>query len=203
MLARLHALSLEAAGLSGLASHSPYAIRQLKRWSRQWEACRTRDLPSLDRLTTWLRRHVPGQASLAVVHGDLHLRNVIADPVTCAVRAALDWELCTLGDPLADLGSTLAYWPEAGEEPIGLFGASRLPGFATRAEIAEAYAKATGADLAALPFWEVLGLWKIAVIAEGVRRRAIDEPANQAEGGPPAAELIDGLVDRALERARA
>jgi aminoglycoside phosphotransferase (APT) family kinase protein len=203
VLARLHAVGLDAAGLSGLASHSPYAVRQLQRWSRQWEASRTRDLPSIDRLTAWLRTHVPEQSYLAVVHGDLHLRNVIADPVTCAVRAALDWELCTLGDPLADLGSTLAYWPEAGDEPNGLFAASRLPGFATRAEIAEAYAGGTGADLAALPFWEVLGLWKIAIIAEGVRRRVIDEPANAAEGGPPAAELIDGLVDRALERAGA
>jgi aminoglycoside phosphotransferase (APT) family kinase protein len=153
-----------------------------------------------NQLTAWLRTHVPEQSYLAVVHGDLHLRNVIADPVTCA---ALDWELCTLGDPLADLGSTLAYWPEAGDEPNGLFEAYRLPGFATRAEIAEAYAGGTGADLAALPFWEVLGPWKIAIIAEGVRRRVIDEPANAAEGGPPAAELIDGLVDRALERAGA
>ena len=203
VLARLHAVDLEAVGLSDLATHSPYAVRQLKRWSRQWEASRTRDLPSLDRLTAWLRAHVPEQSRLAVVHGDLHVRNVIIDPVTCAVRAALDWELCTLGDPLADLGSTLAYWPEASDEPIGLFEASRLPGFATRAEIAAAYAQGTGADLAALPFWEVLGMWKIAIIAEGVRRRALDEPANAAEGGPPAAHLVDGLVDRALERAGA
>jgi aminoglycoside phosphotransferase (APT) family kinase protein len=203
VLARLHAVDPEAVGLSDLASHSPYAIRQLKRWSRQWEASRTRDLPALDRLTAWLLAHVPEQSRLSVVHGDLHVRNVIVDPVTCAVRAALDWELCTLGDPLADLGSTLAYWPEAGDEPIGLFAASRLPGFATRAEIADAYAEGTGADLATLPFWEVLGMWKIAIIAEGVRRRALDEPANAAEGGPPGAHLIDGLVDRALERAGA
>jgi aminoglycoside phosphotransferase (APT) family kinase protein len=203
VLARLHAVDLEAVGLSDLATHSPYAVRQLKRWSRQWEASRTRDLPSLDRLSAWLRAHVPEQSRLAVVHGDLHVRNVIIDPVTCAVRAALDWELCTLGDPLADLGSTLAYWPEASDEPIGLFEASRLPGFATRAEIAAAYAQGTGADLAALPFWEVLGMWKIAIIAEGVRRRALDEPANAAAGAPPAAHLIDGLVARALERAGA
>lgn len=203
VLARLHAVDLEAVGLSGLASHSPYAQRQLKRWSRQWEASRTRDLPALDRLTSWLEAHVPEQSRLSVVHGDLHVRNVILDPESCAVRAALDWELCTLGDPLADLGSTLAYWPQASDEPIGLFEASRLPGFATRDEIAQAYASASGADLSALPFWEVLGMWKIAIIAEGVRRRALDEPANAAEGGPPAAHLIDGLVERALERAGA
>lgn len=199
VLAALHALEPEAVGLGDLSSRSPYAERQLKRWSRQWEASRTRDLPDLDRLTAWLHDHVPAGGRLAVVHGDLHIRNVIVDPDTVRVRAALDWELCTLGEPLADLGSTLAYWPEASDPPIGLFGASRLPGSTSRREIAEAYATASGRDLDDLAFWEVLGMWKIAIIAEGVRRRALDEPANAAEGGPPAAHLIDGLVDRALE----
>lgn len=200
VLARLHAVDLDAVGLDDLASHSPYAQRQLKRWSRQWEASRTRDLRDLDRLTAWLQTHLPVATSLSVVHGDLHIRNVIVDPQSARVRAVLDWELCTLGDPLADLGSTLAYWPEAGDPPIGLFDATRLPGFATRGEIAEAYAAASGRDLADLRFWEVLGMWKIAIIAEGVRRRALDEPANAAEGGPPPAHLIDGLVARALDR---
>lgn len=203
VLARLHAVDLDALGLTDLASHSPYAQRQLKRWSRQWEASRTRDLPDLDRLTAWLQANLPASADLSVVHGDLHIRNVIVDPGTAAVRAVLDWELCTLGDPLADLGSTLAYWPEAGDPPIGLFGATRLPGFATRAEIAEAYAAASGRDLADLPFWEVLGMWKIAIIVEGVRRRSSDEPGNAAEGGPPPAHLVDGLVARALDRVEA
>lgn len=203
VLARLHAVDLDAVGLGDLASHSPYAERQLKRWARQWDASRTRDLPRLDELTGWLSHHVPSSAGLTVVHGDLHMRNVILDPESARVRAALDWELCTLGDPLADLGSTLAYWPEPSDPSIGLFEASRLPGFASREEIAEAYAAEAGADLGALTFWEVLGMWKIAIIAEGVRRRALDEPANAAEGGPPPAEMIDGLVDRALDLAGA
>lgn len=203
VLARLHAVDLDVVGLNDLASHSPYAQRQLKRWTRQWEASRTRDLPSLDRLTAWLTNHVPSDSVLTVVHGDLHMRNVILDQESARVRAALDWELCTLGDPLADLGSTLAYWPEPSDPSIGLFEASRLPGFASRKEIAEAYAAESGRDLAALRFWEVLGMWKIAIISEGVRRRALDEPANAAEGGPPPAEMIDGLVDRALNLAGA
>jgi aminoglycoside phosphotransferase (APT) family kinase protein len=200
VLARLHAVDLDVGDLADLASHSPYAQRQLKRWSRQWEASRTRDLPDLDLLTAWLHANVPASTTLSVVHGDLHIRNVILDPKTATVRAVLDWELCTLGDPLADLGSTLAYWPEAGDPPIGLFDATRLPGFVTRHEMSEAYAAASGRDLADLPFWEVLGMWKIAIIAEGVRRRALDEPANAAEGGPPPAHLVDGLVARALGR---
>ena len=121
VLARLHRVDLQAVGLTDLASNSPYPLRQLKRWSRQWEASRTRDLPALDRLTAWLESRVPAQAPIALVHGDLHVRNGILDPGSCEVRAALDWELCTLGDPLADLGSTLAYWPEAGDEPIRPF----------------------------------------------------------------------------------
>lgn len=203
VLACLHAVDLDAVGLSDLASHSPYATRQLKRWTRQLEASRTTERPELDRLTAWLRAHVPEQVGLAIVHGDLHVRNVIADPDTARVRATLDWELCTLGDPLADLGTTLAYWPEAGEPSIGMFEASQLPGFATRREIAEAYAEHSGRDLADLVFWEVLGMWKIAVIVEGVRRRALDEPANAAEGGPPGEEMVDALVDRAFTRAGA
>lgn len=199
VLAGLHAVDLDEVGLQDLASHSSYAQRQLKRWTRQWEASRTRDLPDLERLTGWLRDHVPQRTSLSVVHGDLHIRNVILDPGTAAVRAVLDWELCTLGDPLADLGSTLAYWPEAGDPWIGLFDATRLPGFSSRRDVAEAYAVASGRDLEDLAFWEALGMWKVAIIVEGVRRRARDEPANAAEGGPPPAELTDGLVARALD----
>jgi aminoglycoside phosphotransferase (APT) family kinase protein len=203
VLARLHAVDLDAVGLSDLASHSPYARRQLKRWSRQWEASRTRDLPDLDRLTAWLEDHVPAATSLTVVHGGLHIRNVILDPVSAGVRAALDWELSTLGDPLAALGCTLAYWPEPSDPPSGLFEASKLDGFATRKEIAETYAAESGRELGALTFWEVLGMWKIAIIAEGVRRRSLDEPANAAEDGPPTVELIDEMVARAIQRAGA
>ncbi|NQD89511.1 phosphotransferase family protein [Paenarthrobacter sp. CM16] len=201
VLARLHAVDLDAVGLSDLASHSPYAQRQLKRWSHQWDASRTRDLPTLDRLTAWLTDNIPADTSLAVVHGDLHIRNVILDPVTAGVRATLDWELSTLGDPLADLGSTLAYWPEPADPPSGLFEASTLDGFASRQEIAETYAAESGRELGALTFWEVLGMWKIAIIAEGVRRRAMDEPANAAENGPPTVELIDAIVAAASKRA--
>ncbi|MET0819688.1 MAG: phosphotransferase family protein, partial [Aeromicrobium sp.] len=104
-LATIHQVDIDAVGLSDLASHAPYAARQLKRWSRQWEASRTRELPALDRLTDLLRSTMPEQHELTLVHGDFHVRNVIADPATGALRAVLDWELSTLGDPLADIGS--------------------------------------------------------------------------------------------------
>lgn len=202
-LAKIHDVDLAAVGLIDLASHAPYAARQLKRWSRQWEASRTREVPALDRLTELLRRTMPEQRELTLVHGDFHIRNVIVDPDTGGLRAVLDWELSTLGDPLADIGSLLAYWPEAGDAPTGLFRASALPGFATRQELADTYLATSGRSGADLEYWHVLGLWKIAVISEGVLRRALEDPRNAADGGPPKPEYIDSLIDRAWSTARA
>ena len=196
-LAAVHAVDLAERGLLDLASHSPYALRQLKRWSRQWEASRTRELPALDKLTELLTRVVPEQHELGLVHGDFHIRNVIADPGSGQIRAVLDWELCTLGDPLADIGSLLAYWPQPDDPDPGYFSASLLPGFPDRSDLAAAYLLASGRDGSDLDYWHVLGLWKIAIIAEGVLRRTIDDPRNTAEGGGPRVEFIDGLVDRA------
>ncbi|WP_225724776.1 MULTISPECIES: phosphotransferase family protein [unclassified Nocardia] len=193
-LARIHAVDLDATGLTGLASHKPYAERQLKRWTAQWEHSRTRELPQLDRLTERLRAAIPPQREIAVVHGDFHIRNVITDPATGAISAVLDWELCTLGDPLADLGSLLAYWPEPGEHNIGNFGMCTLPGFPNRAEIAAEYLAVTGRDPAALAFWHALGLWKVAIIAEGILRRILDDPRNRAASGAPTLERIDEAV---------
>ncbi|WP_072750866.1 phosphotransferase family protein [Rhodococcus maanshanensis] len=198
-LAKIHAVDLEATGLTDLASHKPYGQRQLKRWSGQWEVSKTRELPELDDLTRRLAGAVPEQREVALVHGDFHLRNVIVSRETGDVIGALDWELSTLGDPLADMGSMLAYWPEPGEHAIGDFPASTLAGFPTRAELAEIYLDETGRDAAALKFWHVLGLWKIAVIAEGVRRRAMENPQNRAAAGTPTVEQIDALVRRARE----
>lgn len=196
-LAVLHAVDLEEVGLRDLAGHRPYAERQLRRWQRQLDGSRTRELPDLDRLTTLLRERIPLQRELAIVHGDLHLRNVICSPRTGRVRAVLDWELCTLGDPLADLGTLLAYWWEPGEVPEEFFAPSALPGYAGRDELVATYLDATGRDVGALGFWHVLATWKIAIIAEGVRRRALDEPRNIADGGPPSPDAIDRLVSRA------
>jgi aminoglycoside phosphotransferase (APT) family kinase protein len=200
-LARIHEVDLAQVGLTGLGSHAPYAARQIKRWSRQWDDSRTRELPALEKMTDLLRRRMPEQHEVTLVHGDFHIRNVIADPESGRLRAVLDWELSTLGDPLADIGSLLAYWPEATDPPTGLFAASTLPGFVDRATLREAYLAASGRDGADLDYWHVLGLWKIAVICEGVLRRAVDDPRNAADGGPPEPEFIDQLIDRAWRTA--
>ena len=127
-LAKVHAVDIDAVGLSDLASHKPYAHRQLKRWAGQWEQSKTRELPELDDLTRRLVAAAPEQRELSLVHGDFHLRNAIVSRGTGAVIGVLDWELSTLGDPLADMGTMLAYWPEPGEE-MGDFAASTLDGF--------------------------------------------------------------------------
>jgi aminoglycoside phosphotransferase (APT) family kinase protein len=201
-LAKIHAVDIDAVGLSDLASHKPYAHRQLKRWSGQWEQSKTRELPELDDLTRRLAAAAPEQRELSLVHGDFHLRNAIVSRGTGAVIGALDWELSTLGDPLADMGTMLAYWPEPGED-MGDFAASTLDGFPDRAELSRIYLEQTGRDPHALKYWHALGLWKIAIIAEGVMRRAMDTRQNKAASGTPTVKWIDALVDAAREVADA
>jgi aminoglycoside phosphotransferase (APT) family kinase protein len=199
-LAKIHAVDINAVGLADLASHKPYAQRQLKRWAGQWELSKTRELPDLDDLTRRLIAAAPAQQELTLVHGDFHLRNVITSHETGDVVAVLDWELSTLGDPLADMGSLLAYWPERGEDEwAGSFAAAGLEGFPDRAEMTAVYLAETGRDAATLKYWHALGLWKVAIIAEGVMRRAMDEPKNKAAAGTPNLRRIDALVRKARD----
>jgi aminoglycoside phosphotransferase (APT) family kinase protein len=195
-LAGVHAVDVTAVGLADLAGHKPYAERQLKRWRRQFEDSKTRDRPRVDELAARLADAIPEQREITLVHGDYHLLNVIVDGTGSDVRAILDWELCTLGEPLADLGGLLAYWPQADDPfpPVPTpFPAE--PGFPGRDELVAAYAEASGRDVAAVGFWEALGCWKVAIIAEGVLRRRLDEPEN---GDPAeAGELVDLMLERA------
>jgi len=201
-LAAVHAVDLDEHRLVGLASHAPYAARQLRRWSRQWERSKTRELPELDALTALLQRSIPPQSRMTLVHGDFHIRNLICAPESGRVRAVLDWELSTLGDPLADLGTMLAYWTESADTETGLFDASNLPGFATRSELVDEYCAVAEVDSHHIGYWHALGLWKIAIIAEGVFRRAIDEPSNAAQGGPGDPAVLPFIIERAWQVVR-
>ncbi|GAB3580937.1 phosphotransferase family protein [Calidifontibacter terrae] len=199
-LGRIHAVDLDAVGLADLASHAPYAERQLGRWSKQLAASRIGETPDLDRLAEVLTANIPAHTEISLVHGDLHLANAMCDPATGEVVAALDWELSTLGDPLADLGTLLGYWPQQGESINGdLFGAAALPGFATRADLVEAYATQTGRDVSDVGFWHVLGLWKLLIIIEGIRRRVLNDPNNAALSGTPGQDYTEHLIARAWD----
>ncbi|NLU84423.1 phosphotransferase family protein [Rhodococcus sp. HNM0569] len=202
-LARIHAVDLEDTGLADLASHAPYAPRQIKRWKAQWEKSKTREVAAVDELADLLERNAPEQTEVTLVHGDFHLNNVIVDPESGDILSVLDWELATLGDPLADVGALLAYWSQADDKVAGPFMASTLEGFPTRDELAALYAERTGRDVAAVGYWHALALWKLAIIAEGVLRRIVDDPRNRADSGAPTAALVDGIIDRAVETARA
>jgi aminoglycoside phosphotransferase (APT) family kinase protein len=202
-LARLQSVELEASGLADLRRPKSYAARQLRTWRRQWEASRTRDLPLLDGLADRLDANAPEETAVTVVHGDFHLLNTIVGP-DGVIRAVVDWELCTVGDPLADLGLMVAYWNELGEpargdrrlfrEPI-----TDLPGFPSAGELAAQYARASGRDLSPLAFWVSFAYWKIAIITEGVYRRWLDNPAlgSNPEHVGAAVERLAALADGA------
>lgn len=139
--------------------------------------------------------NTPKDPAIALVHGDFHLRNVISRGGH--IVAALDWELSTLGHPLADLGTLLAYWPAERELPAGVIAPSSLPGFAGRDDLVAEYARLRGVDTGDVPFWHALGLWKVAIIAEGVRQRALGDPRNRAARGLPTTAEIDACLERA------
>jgi aminoglycoside phosphotransferase (APT) family kinase protein len=170
-LAHLHDVEPVLVGLGDLGRGTGYMERQLRRWRSQWDGWKTRDIDAVDRVGAWLGRqgHRPGL--ITIVHGDFRLDNTIIDHAG-DVAAVLDWELCTLGDPLADVGVMLAYWVDPGKEPIPhLSSASSLPGFPTRRELAEHYSHVSGRDVSAIDLYLSFAYWKIAIVLEGVYSR--------------------------------
>ena len=195
-LATIHSVDIDAVGLGDLASRAPYAPRQLRRWTRQWEQTQTQPFDALDRLTARLHEAVPERQEIGLVHGDFHIRDVIVRGGD--VAAVLDWELSTLGDPLADLGTLLAYWPHPGELAAGdQTSPTTLPGWPTRDALLSEYAAASDRDLSGIGFWHVLGLWKIAIIGQGVVRRAAEQPDARSLGRLPTHADIASLVEYA------
>jgi len=170
-LAAIHAVDPDAAGLGELGRKEDYIARQLRRWSGQWEQSKTRELPEIDRVHDRLAARIPEQGPATIVHGDFRLDNMILTEGG-EVAAVVDWELCTLGDPLADVGLLMAYWPERDRPEVALGQPANLaPGFPTREELAARYAERSGRDLSQLDFYLAFGYWKLAVILEGVYAR--------------------------------
>jgi len=202
-LAALHAVDPVSVGLGDYGRPGGYCQRQLRTWGRQWERSRTRHLPDMNRLLEALAARAPQQDSgTSIVHGDYRIDNVIVDlGQTPQVAAVLDWELSTLGDPLADLGSTMAYWHDLGDSkryeiPVAS-GVTAWPGFPSAAEFAELYAKASGRELGDLGFYLALGTMKLAVILEGVHARYLSGQAS-GPGYATAGAAVPTLVARGL-----
>ncbi|HXS45862.1 MAG TPA: phosphotransferase family protein [Solirubrobacterales bacterium] len=197
-LVAIHAVDPDAVGLGDLGRKEDYVARQLHRWKGQWEKSKTRELPAIDTVHERLAARIPEQGPATIVHGDYRLDNMILTPGG-EVAAVVDWELCTLGDPLADVGLLMVYWPERGEETIALGQPANLaPGFPTRGELRDRYAERSGRDLSQLGFFEALGYWKLAIILEGVYARYA---AGQYGKVDPGIEHFARLVERLAEAA--
>jgi aminoglycoside phosphotransferase (APT) family kinase protein len=171
VLAELHAADIDAIGLGDLAKREGYVERQLKRWIAQWENSKTRELPIIDELAARLANDIPAQQGVSIAHGDYRFGNCMVDIVNARVTAVLDWELCTLGDPLADLGYLGVYW--AGVD--GRFGRANDPtgvgGFPSHADLVERYALLTGRDVSRIGYYVAFSAFRLAVISEGVHAR--------------------------------
>jgi len=204
VLVELHAVDPDAVGLGDLGRKAGYVERQLRRWHAQFEKSKSRDIPAMDEVHRRLASHVPPQRRTGIVHGDYRLGNCLVG-ADGTIRAVLDWELCTLGDPLADLGWTVAWWIEAGESSDHLRRSvpSMAPGFATRAALVERYAERSGADSGELDFFVALALWKLACIAEGVHARygaGVMGDHATATDMQAFGEQVERLADAALAR---
>jgi len=171
VLAALHEVDPDAVGLGDLGRKEGYIERQLRRWIRQFEGAKTREIPEIEEVHRRLAARVPPQTSTGIVHGDYRLDNCVSHP-SGPVAAVLDWELCTLGDVLADLGMLSICWADPAE-PITARpdAATQLPGFPSRREAMERYALISGRDISDLPYYEAFQFWRLACIGEGVYAR--------------------------------
>jgi aminoglycoside phosphotransferase (APT) family kinase protein len=202
VLVGIHAVDLDATHLRDFGRPAGYLERQVRRWSGQWEASRTGDLPAMDSLLTELGRQRPPEGEVTLVHGDYRHDNtlVVLDGTSPVVAAVVDWELSTLGDPLADLATWLTYY--TGRDAAGLplivgAGVPSLPGFPPADHIAQRYAALTGRDVSHLAYYRAFSDFRLAVIAEGVHARYLAGMAD-GEGYDRAGAAVPLLVERAL-----
>ncbi len=171
-LVDIHALNPDEVGLGDLGKKEEYVARTLKRWQGQWEKSQTREIPLIDEVHDRLAARIPEQGPATIVHGDYRLDNMILTPDAQRVAAVVDWELSTLGDPLADVGMLLVYWGDRDAKLFPLFEpATTAPGFPSLDEVRSRYSERSGRDLGLIDYYVALGLWKLAIILEGVYSR--------------------------------
>jgi aminoglycoside phosphotransferase (APT) family kinase protein len=199
VLAALHTIDPDAVGLGNFGRPQGFMERQLRRWSEQWLRSKEDDLPALDALRDQLAATLPPQGRAAIVHGDYRLDNTVLHPTRPGeIVAVLDWEMSTLGDPLADLGALLAYWSEEADDEVLLrarmFGpVTAASGFPNRAEVIERYADQTGLDVSMITWYQAFAFFKLAVICQGIAARAAGG-AMLGSGFDEAKGLVEPLV---------
>ncbi len=199
-LVELHAVDYEAAGIGGKGD--TYLERQVGRWSKQWELTRprTRALPGLDAVTDWLRKRIPATDAVSIVHGDYKLDNVMYANDQPRLIAIFDWEMATIGDPLADLGWLLSNWGDPGDPPSTRTlnegpRVTGLEGFPGVDAMAALYERKSGRSMKHFAFYHVLAVYKLAIILEGLYMHYLEKTASN----PASAEFewyVPVLVDR-------
>ena len=203
VLADLHAVDIDAVGLGDFAKREGYIERQVKRWSTQWENSKTRELPAIDEVAAALRSRIPEQRGVSIAHGDFRFGNCLTDVRHGRIAAVLDWELCTLGDPLADVGYLGVYWNDGDATTARANDPTPAGGFATYAELLERYAARTGRDLSGIDYYVAFSCWRLAVISEGVYARYLHGAMGDQEIDLEPLKLgTEGLAERALAAVR-
>jgi aminoglycoside phosphotransferase (APT) family kinase protein len=177
-LVEIHSVDWMAAGLEGFGKPTGYLERQLRRFTGLWELNKTREIPAVERVGSWLADNMPQSGPATIVHGDFRLGNTIFAPDAPArLKGVLDWEMATIGDPLADLGYLCMMWVERDDEASGLREAlaavTRREGFPTREQLIGGYERRTGRSMRDLRWYTTLALWKSVVFMEGNYKRAI------------------------------
>ncbi|SDK11333.1 Predicted kinase, aminoglycoside phosphotransferase (APT) family [Actinopolyspora mzabensis] len=198
VLARLHAVDPESVGLGDFGKPEGFLQRQVRRWSKQLEASQQRELHGVTELRDRLAAHVPSGGRTAIVHGDYRLDNVLIDG-DCAIRAVLDWEMATLGDPLTDLGLLVVYWEGfsgIADNPVAK-GVGPEFGFPSAREMLRHYAELSSVDTSDLDWYVAFGFFKIAVILEGIHYR-FTQRQTVGEGFEHVGALVEPLIEQGL-----
>jgi aminoglycoside phosphotransferase (APT) family kinase protein len=203
VLVALHAVDIDAVGLGDLAKRGNYVERQVKRWSTQWANSKTRELPEIDEVERLLRANIPEQRDVVIAHGDYRFGNCLTDIDKGRIAAVLDWELCTLGDPLADIGYLGVYWSDPDEPQRRENDPSGLPGFPTYREMVDMYAAKSGRDVSNIGYYRAFSSWRLAVISEGVYARYVNGAMGKQDYDPtPLKRGVELLVESALAALR-
>jgi aminoglycoside phosphotransferase (APT) family kinase protein len=200
-MARIHAVDINRVGLADLGKHEGYIARQLKRWHQNIVDQRTRDLPLVESVYEELMRRIPEQKGVSIVHGDYRLDNCMVN-ADGDVIAVLDWEICTLGDPMADVGLLMVYWNGPHDEASAWSNTvCTADGFLDRADLAARYAEKSGRDISQLDFYTAFAFWKLACIIEGVYARYLGGALGEKD--PAELEPFRLQVDGAAQKAAA